>query len=53
MRQAKRSQINFRMKPHTQNALKRLADKQGVTMTDIVEALVKRSAQRQGVWQDR
>ena len=49
----KTERVHFRMSPTVRRALERLAERQGVTMSDIVTLLVTRSAQRKGVWQEQ
>lgn len=51
MRQQKPARMNFKFLPEHRAALENLADKQGLTMTEVVEGLIERSAKRMKCWQ--
>ena len=42
--------MNFRIPKEHRDALRKLAEEQGVTMTEVLTSLVKSSAQRRGLW---
>ncbi len=41
--------MNFKFTPDTRDALEYLADKKGLTFTEVVEGLIERSALREGI----
>ena len=50
MRKKKPARLNIKLLPRHRQALEKLAKKEGMTMTGVLEDAIKRRAQAKGLW---